>query len=119
MAELVEYTLVVMASTLFVAGSVLVYGGFSSFESGVSLHATFAAVSSLASKAMEDGTAKGVVTLPGATIACHGGLLSVKVGSSSQNEALPLSCDFEETFSGGAATLVFTDESSRLSLAVL
>lgn len=116
MAELVEYTLVVVVSALFMVGSVTVYGDFASFQSGLSLRAEFDAVSALASKAAEYGTARGMMSVPPSTIACQGGTLTVAVGSASMNESLPLRCRFALTFTGGVHTLEFRDDPSGLSL---
>ena len=118
MTELVEYALVVMASTLFVAGSVLVYGNFSSFESGLSLRATFEEVSALASRAVENGSAQATLSMPGSVISCEGGVLSVEVGASSENETLPVGCGFVRAVPVGVHTLLFTSGSSWLGLSV-
>lgn len=118
MAELVEYTLAVMVSALFVAGSVAVYGNFSSFQSGLSLRAEFEAVSGLASKAVQNGSARASMSLPPSTIACRGGILSVAVAGASLNESLPLGCAFTVAVPGGVHTLSFTDGSSGLGLTV-
>lgn len=118
MTELVEYTLVVMVSTLFVAGSVLVYGNFSSFESGLSLRASFGAVYALASRALGNGSAQATLSLPSSVISCHRGVLGVSVGSLSENGSFPMGCDFTYTVPGGVHTLLFRADASQLDLSV-
>lgn len=118
MAELVEYSLVVIASTLFVTGSVAVYGSFTSFESGLSLHAAFGLVAGLASRAAESGSANATVALPASTVACQAGVLSMTVGNASLEERLPLTCGFVVGVPAGVHVLTFTDDSSQLTLSV-
>jgi len=119
MTEIVEYTLAVMASTLFVAGSVLVYGNYASFESGLSLRATFDAVSGLALRALQNGTAAATMSIPSSTIGCQGGVLEVRVGPNSQEERFPLGCQFDVSVPGGVHTLRFRVDDSQLYLAVV
>ena len=114
MAEILEYALVVMVSTLFVAGSVLVYTDDSSLESGLSLRATFYAVSGLVSKAITNGTAGATMAWPPSTVSCRDGLLAVEVGSSSMNESIPLGCGFTVPVPGGTHRVVFRTAASRL-----
>jgi hypothetical protein len=63
MTELVEYTLVVMVSTLFVAGSAFVYNSFTGFEASLQLKAAFDAVSGTAIQAVEGGTGSAAIWL--------------------------------------------------------
>ncbi|HUH82342.1 MAG TPA: hypothetical protein VLX33_00515 [Nitrososphaerales archaeon] len=118
MVELVEYALVVMVSTLFVGGSVLVYGEFTTFESGISLRAAFDGVSALASKAIVNGSATATLPVPSSTITCQGQTLSMTVGGSSLDEVLPLGCSFAVSVPAGVHTLKFCNDSSRLDLSV-
>jgi len=118
MVELLEYALVVMASMLFVAGSVLFYGGFTTFESGLALHASFDGVSGLVSEAIANGSAVATMSIPSSAITCQGGMLSMKAGGSSLNESVPLGCAFEVSVPGGVHTLEFRDDSSQLELSV-
>jgi hypothetical protein len=118
MVEILEYALVVMVSMLFVAGSVLVYGGFASFESGLSLHASFDGVSGLVSEAIANGSATATMTFPSSAITCQRGMLSMNIGGSSLTESVPLGCAFEVSVTGGVHTLEFRDDSSQLELSV-
>jgi len=118
MTELVEYCLVVMASTLFVTGSVAVYDSFSSFESGLQLRATFADVSGLASQAILGGRASAALVLPTSTFGCTGGSLSVTIGSGSITQRFPAACNFDLTVDAGPHTIAFLDEHQQLSISV-
>jgi hypothetical protein len=116
--ELLEYALVVMVSMLFVAGSVLVYGGFATFESGLSLRATFDGVSGLVSEAIANGSATATMSFPSSAITCQGGMLSMIIGGSSLSESVPLGCAFQVSVPGGVHTLEIRDDSSQLELSV-
>lgn len=118
MTEIVEYSLVVMVSTLFIAGSVITYNSFSSFESGLQLRAAFAAVSGLASQAIVNGTSRASLTLPASIIRCEGGSLSLSTGTATERERAPMACDFVAPFNGGSYVLEFSTLSSRLVLSV-
>ncbi len=118
MAETVEYALVVMASALFVAGSVATYGSFSTFESGVQFRAEFQAVSALASAALVNGSSRGTYALPASTISCESGVLSVAAGSMSRSLSIGSPCEFLVVTTQGSHTLSFSMQSSRLTLAV-
>lgn len=118
MTEIVEYTLVVMVSTLFVAGSVVAYNSFSAFESGLQLRAAFAAVSGLASQAIENGSSRGTMTLPDSTISCAGGSLSLSSGASTEGQSVPIACDFAVKVTGGSHVLRFSERYSHLVLSV-
>lgn len=118
MAELVEYSMVVMVSTLFVAGSVLTYDSFSSFESGLQAKAAFASVSELASQALNEGESSGVVVLPRSTISCSGGTLTLDSGSFSVAQGVPCACSFDIEVTGGPHVVGFSKGPAGLSLSV-
>jgi hypothetical protein len=118
MVELVEYVLVVAASTLFVGGSVAVYASFTTLESDLQLKTTFAAVSGLAQLSIEDGTSKMAMAVPGATIACENGSLAVSLGSKGIARSVPVECDFALDVSPGYHDLEFTTTGSHLMLSV-
>jgi hypothetical protein len=116
MAEILEYTIVVMVSTLFVAGSVLVYDDYSSFESGLSSQVTLDAVSVLASRAIVNGSAAAAMSLPPTTLSCRDSVLSLKVGSSTLNESIPLGCNFTVAVPEGTHTVEFRTSASLLGV---
>ncbi len=118
MTEIIEYSLVIMVSTLFVGGSVVAYASFSSFESGLQLRATFTAVSGLAARALDNGSSEATLVLPDSTIMCVGNSLSVSSGTSTEGQTVAASCDFYFRVNAGSHVLHFTELSSRLVLSV-
>ena len=118
MVELLEYCLVVMVSTLLVAGSVAVYGDFSSFDSQLALRAEFGAISGGASEAVQNGSARLTTSVPPSSVACEGGVLVVSVAGASLNETLPVGCSFDVVVTGGVHTFTFGVSSETLDLAV-
>ncbi len=118
MAESVEYALVVLASALFVAGSVATYGSFTSFESEVRFRAEFQAVSTLASAALVNGSSKAALSLPASTISCASGNLSVSAEAMTGSLGIGFPCDFRVTTDDGVHSLAFAVRGSRLTLTV-
>ncbi len=118
MSEIVEYALVALVSTLFVAGSVATYGSFSSFAAGLEFRAEFLAVSSMASQALANGSSTATVTIPASTFTCRSGTLTVASGQFSEGVNVRMSCDFALTEAQGRHTLEFSVRSSQLVLAV-
>ncbi len=118
MSELLEYSIAVMVSTLFVAASVMVYGSFTSFESGLQLRTAFQSVSGLASQAIADGSARGTVVVPSSTMTCIGGTLGFRSGESALTQELPVGCDFSVNLPAGTRTFVFSVAEGLLHVAV-
>ena len=118
MAETVEYALVVLASALFVAGSVVTYGSFSSFESTLQFKAEFQAVSALASAALVNGSSRESLSLPTSSIACGAGILSVVAGSMNGSLEVGLPCDFHVNVTQGNHLLVFSVRAASLTAEV-
>ena|SRR5579863_875970 len=118
MAEVVEYSLVVLASALFVAGSVATYGSYDSFVSGLQLRSASSTIGRLAAEAIATGTSSASVDMPASTIQCGGGVLSVSSGGESEVQTLGAGCNFNVTVQGGVHTLLFSFSSSRLTMAV-
>jgi hypothetical protein len=118
MAELVEYSLIVMVSLLFVAGSVMTYNSFSALESQLQFSGAYASVTGLASQAVENGTSSGSLSLPMSTIRCEDGILTVSSGQMSREQELPVACNFSLRVSSGPHLLRFSVTSSRLVLLV-
>ena len=103
---------------MFVAGSVVAYNAFSSFESGLQLRATFAAVSGLALDAVNSGSASGIVLTPPSTIECEHDSLMVSAGSAVVATSLPVDCSFALNVVGGPHTFQFTSQDAILNLSV-
>ena len=118
MTETFEYALVVMASSLFIAGSVTVYGAYSSFEAGASADAAYSEIHWLASRAIENGSAWATVLMPATAVTCQGSRLTVSVGSETRSGTLPAGCDFSFSLAGGAHRLRFTRTEAGLGVTV-
>jgi hypothetical protein len=118
MTEIIEYSLVVMVSALFIAGSAETYTSFTSYQASIQLRAEFLAVSGLASQAVKDGNSSGTLSLPTSTLRCERGSLSLSAGSSIQSYNLPLGCDFKVDVSEGLHFIMFSAQSSNLALTV-
>jgi len=118
MTEIIEYTLVVMVSALFVTGSVAVYDSFSGLESKLQLEGTLATVSDLALQAAASGTSSATLSLPGVTISCEQSNLTIYSGSVEVAHSVPVPCDFTRTVGAGDHSLTFTVAGGALSLEV-
>ena len=118
MAETVEYALVVLASTLFVAGSVATYASFSSFESGLQFKAEVQAVSSLVSVALVNGSSEATLSMAPSTLSCTSGILSLSSGSSNESLGVGLPCAFRVNLAPGPHALAFAVDSDRFTLSV-
>lgn len=118
MVELIEYSLVVLVSTLFVAASVLSFGAFSSFEGGVNLRAEYTALSALAQEAVGGGSSRAVLSLPQSTVSCQAGVLTVASGSYSQRGGIGTHCSFSVAVQGGTHAVVFSEGPDGLTFSV-
>ncbi len=118
MAELLEYSIAVMVSTLFVVASVVVYNSFTSFESGLQLRSAFQSLSGLVSQALEDGSAKATIAVPGSTMTCVGGTLELGTGASIMTQELPIGCDFSVGVPAGTHTFAFSVADGLLYVSV-
>lgn len=118
MTELVEYALAIMASTLLVTGSVVVYDSFTSYESGLQLRGAFTAVAEAANGALVNGSAASTLSLPESTIGCEGGTLYVSVGSGAISQGISAECDFQARVQAGTHLVSFKAASGQLDLEV-
>lgn len=119
MAELVEYCLVFLVSSLFVAGSVVTYDSFSAFASGLQLRAASSSVSRLAAEAVTDGSSSGAVNVPTTTIRCTDGVLVFASGGQTVQQGVGADCDFALGVPGGTHSFTFQYASQRLNLTVV
>ena len=118
MTEILEYCLVVMVSSLFVAGSAATYVSFSGFVADVQFKAASSAVSALAMEALANGTSNAALALPPSTISCEGGVLAFASGSRVALEHLSAPCSFDLSVPGGTHEVVFSRNGSGLSMEV-
>ena len=118
MAELLEYTLAVLVSSLFIAGSVGTYAAFSTFESNMQLKATFASVNDLAYTASIHGNARADLNFPPSTLSCAGGRLSLSTSDSVQSGTVPYDCQFTLILASGTHSVDFSVLGSKLIASV-
>ncbi len=118
MAELTEYSLVVLVSALFVAGSVATYNTFGGYESDLRTRADFVAVAAMASRAIENGTSGGTVTTGTSSVSCQDGTLHFASGTLQLSSSLPARCSFDVSLSPGPHVFRFSMEQSGLVLRV-
>ncbi|HYC26851.1 MAG TPA: hypothetical protein VEB67_02370 [Nitrososphaerales archaeon] len=118
MAQIVEYTLVVLVSTLFAGASLGAYVIYSKFESGVQLQAGSAELGGLAREAAGQGHSSGSLYLPQSTLACSGSTLVLYEGGSSATQAAGAPCSFSLGVSAGVHTFEFHDTAGSLSASV-
>ena len=102
MTEIVEYALVILVSSIFVAGSLGSYGLFTSFESNLQLKTNFASLSNVEYSAAIHGSAMAVLDFPPmSSLNCAGGLLSLRAGPSIMTESVPEDCQFSINLAQG------------------
>jgi len=118
MAEIVEYVLAVMASTLLLTGSVFVYNSFASYESALQLRGAFSAVAQVVDGALVNGRATSALPLPESTIGCEESTFYVSVGAGAISQAIPAQCDFQARISAGTHLVSFTTVSGQLNITV-
>jgi len=118
LAELIEYALAVMASMLVVAGSVVLYNSFASYESGLQLRETFSTVSGLVDRALQNGTERATLALPTSTIGCEEGTLYIRIGSEGISQSISAACNFQASVASGSYSVDFRTDSGRLELGV-
>ena len=107
MAEILEYCLVIMVSTLFVAGSVATYDAFSGSASALEFSLATSSISKLAADAIANGSATGAVAVPASTLRCEDGALSLTSGTLAGGVQLPAACDFTLAVQGGVRSFSF------------
>jgi len=118
LVEVIEYALVVLASSMLAFFSVGVYGGLASALGPASEEATFASVVSLADAAVEHGTAGAALSFQNAMIECGSSVLTFSSGSSSLNSTLPVGCSVPSTGLNGVERLTFSFSGNLLTMQV-
>lgn len=118
MAGITEYSLVVLASTLFVGASVETYGTYAKFESMAEFRATFSALVLLASQAAENGSSHSTLLVPALAVSCDAGSFRVDSTAYSESQSLPVNCNFVAELGSGTHTFEFFETSSNLTLEV-
>jgi uncharacterized protein (UPF0333 family) len=118
LSQVIEYALVVLASTLFVGGSAATLMAYQSFEAKAQTGAAFSTLSTLAEQAAENGSSQAVLFLPDSTITCRGSIMDMTSSDVTATHDLPVSCDFSKQISEGVHRVEFLSQSSSLMLQV-
>ena len=118
MAEITEYTLAALVSTLLIGGSALTYSTFVKYEASSEAAASLAALVGLAYQALEQGYSNSTIFLPTSTVSCAGSVLSLAYANSTLSSTLPAECSFDLSIPGGEHTVAFFGRSSMLLLQV-
>jgi hypothetical protein len=118
LSQVIEYTLVVLASTLFVGGSTATLMAYQSFETKAQTGAAFSTLWTLAEQAAENGSSQAVLFLPDSTVTCRGSSLDMTSSDVTAIHDLPVSCDFSKQISKGVHHVEFLFQSSTLLLQV-
>jgi len=118
LAEITEYTLAVLVSTLLVGGSAVTYAAFARFESASEVDASLSALVGLANDAVVNGHSSSTLLLPTSTLTCAHGVLTLSSGNSTVSSPIGGACDFSVGLSGGVHTVTFESGQSGLILQV-
>lgn len=118
MAELLEYALVVLTSTLVVGFSVVSYSGYTSSVDSAARRAALSSYVALAFGAVEHGGSSASLALDDASLSCDSGTLTFRSGSLTGGAMLPADCHFSYPGVTGTHKLTFVYSSGVLSLEV-
>lgn len=116
MTEILEYTLVVLVSALFVGGSVVTYGRFSAFMAGLQIKSDATVLARLAGEAASHGSAAAVISTPESLVTCNGTSLEMTSGGAAVAQTVPGACDFAVRLAAGEHTITFDYSASTLSM---
>ncbi len=114
MVELLEYSLVVLVSSMMIGFSVVATGSFTTFSRTLDDRAAFSALTAAALDAIEQGSASASVSLASATLSCSSGTFSISSPYYSASASLPSGCDFTFGRLDGSYTFSFTASSGQL-----
>jgi hypothetical protein len=118
LAEVLEYALVFLASTLVVSFSVGFYASYSSVVATAEDRAVFSSLVTVAMSSIEHGGSSVTISLSDATVACHGGVLSFTTRSYSAKASLPADCSFLDANITGTHTLTFSTSAGSVGMEV-
>jgi hypothetical protein len=118
LAQVAEYSLVIFATALFAGASVATFNAFAGFERRADAGAAFSTVLTLASEAVENGSAHSTFYLPESTLTCSGGLIKFATFNDSFDQRLTVPCSFSVQVPEGTHTVSFGYGGSGLSIEV-
>lgn len=117
MAEVLEYALVVLASSALMLFSVGVYSGLTSAIGPARDEAAFSSVVALADAAIEHGSASARLDFSG-SIGCNAGAITLAAAGYSKSSPVPVDCSFPPQVVSGPALLTFEYSGGTLTLRV-
>ena len=118
MAEVLEYALVVLVSSVLTVFSIGVYGGLASFMGPAREQADFASVVALANSAIEHGSSSSEIVFDHATIGCSSAAITLQSGGFRQSSAISADCSFPPEEVSGTVQLAFDYSGGVLTLQV-
>ncbi|HUI85819.1 MAG TPA: hypothetical protein VLY21_01520 [Nitrososphaerales archaeon] len=118
MAEILEYALVFLVSTLVASFSIGFYSTYTTAVAGSVQRADFSSLVGAAMAAVERGNSSVTLSLDDASVSCSAGLLSYASVSYQGNSTIPTGCNFTDDHVSGTRTLTFIATGGSLRLAV-
>ncbi len=118
MVEILEYSLVFLASSMLAGFSIVALSSYAGYLRHAEDQGAFSALSGAAADAAENGNSSLTLSLADASLSCSEGVFSLSSPSFSASVMLPVACDFEYAGLDGSYGFNFTVESGTLSLAV-
>ncbi|MDV3277419.1 MAG: hypothetical protein LYZ69_03000 [Nitrososphaerales archaeon] len=118
MVEILEYALVVFASTLVISFSFVNYSAYSASIENATQRADYSSYLTLAYAAIERGSSSGALSLDHASLNCSSGRLEFDSPSFSAGSSLPVGCGFTYTRLIGPHILTFRYSNGYLGLEV-
>lgn len=116
LAEIVEYALVLLASTSVVGFSITTYSAYTSSIAVATSRANYSSYLTLAYAAIERGNASATLTLDHTSLTCDAGRLGFGSKSLSAESILPVGCHFAYENLTGLRELTFVYSNGSLDL---
>lgn len=118
MAEILEYALVFLATSLVVAFSFGVYSSYSGALVEEQYRAGFSSLTTVALASIEHGESSVTLSLRNVTLSCHDGYFTFASPSFSASTTLPAACDFAYAVISGTHTFAFSSSGGSIDLEV-
>ena len=118
MAEILEYALVFLTTSLVIAFSFGIYSSYSGGLVEAQDRAGFSSLTTVALASIQHGDSSVTLSLGNVTLSCHGGQFSFESQSFSASTYLPAACDFAYAEVSGTHTFAFTSSQGSIELEV-
>lgn len=118
MAQIVEYTLVLLCSVMIAAFSIGAYSMYIGAVYGARYGPAVSTIAASAAGSLAQGASSTTANLDGLTIGCHGGMLTVSSPSASRSLDVGRMCDFRVSGLSGTHTLTFVSSPGEFSVEV-